>query len=59
MSSRTELIAWANDLLQISYTKVEQFGSGGAYCQITDSIYGARARRSLPRASCRGARGGG
>ncbi|KAF5340686.1 hypothetical protein D9611_007317 [Ephemerocybe angulata] len=40
MSSRTELLQWLNELLQINYTKVEQCGSGGAYCQIMDSIYG-------------------
>ncbi|KAI8059133.1 calponin homology domain-containing protein [Gongronella butleri] len=38
--SRTELLAWVNDLLQLNYTKVEQAGSGAAYCQIMDSIYG-------------------
>ncbi|KAH8108536.1 EB1 domain-containing protein [Phellopilus nigrolimitatus] len=38
--SRTELLAWLNDLLQLNYTKVEQCGTGGAYCQIIDSIYG-------------------
>ena len=37
--SRTELIAWVNELLQLNYTKVEQCGTGGAYCQILDSIY--------------------
>jgi RP/EB family microtubule-associated protein len=39
-ASRTDLLAWLNDLLQINYTKVEQCGSGGAYCQILDSVYG-------------------
>ncbi|KAL5482313.1 BIM1 [Sanghuangporus weigelae] len=38
--SRTELIAWVNELLQLNYTKVEQCGTGAAYCQIMDSIYG-------------------
>ncbi|ORZ17741.1 calponin homology domain-containing protein [Absidia repens] len=38
--SRTELLSWVNDLLQINYTKVEQAGTGSAYCQIMDSIYG-------------------
>ncbi|KAI9313052.1 EB1 domain-containing protein [Dichotomocladium elegans] len=38
--SRTELLAWLNDLLQINYTRVEQAGTGGAYCQVMDSIYG-------------------
>ncbi|SPO41094.1 probable EB1-like protein [Pseudozyma flocculosa] len=31
---------WLNDLLALNYTKVEQCGSGAAYCQIIDSIYG-------------------
>ncbi|CAE7147841.1 unnamed protein product [Rhizoctonia solani] len=38
--SRTELLGWLNDLLQLNYTKVEQCGSGAAYCQILDSVYG-------------------
>ncbi|KAJ7111459.1 calponin homology domain-containing protein [Mycena epipterygia] len=37
--SRQELLAWLNELLQINYTKVEQCGAGGAYCQVLDSIY--------------------
>lgn len=37
--SRTDLLAWLNDLLQINYTKIEQCGTGAAYCQILDSIY--------------------
>lgn len=40
MSSRQELIQWVNDLLLLSYTKVEQLGAGAAYAQIIDSIYG-------------------
>lgn len=39
--SRADLLAWLNELLQLNYTKVEQCGSGGAYCQILDSIYGS------------------
>lgn len=38
--SRTELVQWINELLQTNYTKIEQMGAGGAYCQIIDSIYG-------------------
>ncbi|KAK9766621.1 microtubule integrity protein mal3 [Basidiobolus ranarum] len=38
--SRIELLAWVNELLQLSYTKIEQLGKGAAYCQIVDSIYG-------------------
>ena len=45
--SRTELIAWINELLQLNYTKVEQCGTGGAYCQIMDSIYGVSPSRPL------------
>lgn len=40
MNSFTELLAWVNELLSISYTKVEQCGTGAAYCQIMDSVYG-------------------
>jgi len=39
-ASRTDLLAWLNELLQLNYTKVEQCGTGAAYCQILDSIYG-------------------
>ncbi len=38
--SRADLLLWLNNLLKINYTKVEQCGTGGAYCQILDSIYG-------------------
>lgn len=38
--SRSELLAWLNDLLKLDYTKIEQCGSGAAYCQIMDSIFG-------------------
>ncbi|KAG0322828.1 hypothetical protein BGZ99_003140 [Dissophora globulifera] len=38
--SRQELIGWVNELLELNYTKVEQLGTGAAYCQIMDSIYG-------------------
>ncbi|KAH8815883.1 calponin homology domain-containing protein [Xylogone sp. PMI_703] len=37
--SRQELVAWLNSLLQLNITKVEQCGTGAAYCQIFDSIY--------------------
>ncbi|KAI7907789.1 calponin homology domain-containing protein [Cokeromyces recurvatus] len=37
--SRTELLSWLNDLLRLNYTKVEQAGTGAAYCQIMDSIF--------------------
>ncbi|KAH8926026.1 hypothetical protein BT69DRAFT_1317910 [Atractiella rhizophila] len=37
--SRTELIAWVNDLLDLGVTKIEQLGTGAAYVQIIDSIF--------------------
>jgi RP/EB family microtubule-associated protein len=46
-ASRTDLLTWLNELLQINYTKVEQCGSGGAYCQVLDSIYGASSIRRI------------
>ncbi|ODV89301.1 hypothetical protein CANCADRAFT_14921, partial [Tortispora caseinolytica NRRL Y-17796] len=38
--SRQELIAWVSELLDITINKVEDLGTGAAYCQIIDSIYG-------------------
>jgi len=37
--SRTEILAWLNELLDLNYTKIEQLGTGAAICQIIDSIY--------------------
>lgn len=49
--SRTELLGWLNDLLQVNYTKVEQCGTGAAYCQIMDSIFGTPSLSSVQRAA--------
>lgn len=38
--SRSDLIQWLNALLQLNITKIETLGSGAAYCQVIDSIYG-------------------
>lgn len=35
--SRTELLAWVNNLLQLNLSKVELCASGAVYCQILDS----------------------
>lgn len=37
--SRTDLLNWLNGLLNLNYKKVEECGTGAAYCQILDSIY--------------------
>lgn len=37
--SRTDLLNWINDTLDLNYTKVEQCGTGAVYCQLVDSIY--------------------
>ena len=37
--SRSEILEWINDLLELSLTKVEQAATGAVYCQIIDSIY--------------------
>lgn len=38
--SRTDLLNWLNATLDLNYTKVEQCGTGAAYCQLMDNIYG-------------------
>ncbi|PFH53269.1 hypothetical protein AMATHDRAFT_55014 [Amanita thiersii Skay4041] len=40
MAGRSDLLSWLNDLLAINYTKIEQCGTGAAYCQVLDSVYG-------------------
>ncbi|XP_076834428.1 microtubule-associated protein RP/EB family member 3a isoform X1 [Brachyhypopomus gauderio] len=37
--SRHEILAWVNDCLQLCYTKIEQLGSGAAYCQFMDMLF--------------------
>ncbi|ONH69904.1 Protein BIM1 [Cyberlindnera fabianii] len=37
--SRMELLNWVNTTLDLNYTKVEQLGTGAAYCQLMDSIF--------------------
>lgn len=38
--SRSDLLSWLNDLLQLNVTKIESVGTGAVLCQIMDSIYG-------------------
>ncbi|GAA6214935.1 microtubule-associated protein RP/EB family member 3-like isoform X1 [Lates japonicus] len=37
--SRHDMLAWVNDSLQFTYTKIEQLCSGGAYCQFMDMLF--------------------
>jgi RP/EB family microtubule-associated protein len=37
--SRHEILEWANNLLSIKLTKIEQLGSGSIYCHILDAAY--------------------
>ncbi|CCD25176.1 microtubule-binding protein BIM1 NDAI_0E03590 [Naumovozyma dairenensis CBS 421] len=37
--SRSELLNWLNNILKLNYKKIEECGTGAAYCQIMDSIY--------------------
>ena len=37
--SRNDMIDWINDLLKLSYTKVENLCTGAAYCQLMDMIW--------------------
>jgi RP/EB family microtubule-associated protein len=37
--SRTELVEWANERLQLNYAKIENLCSGAAYCQFMDQMF--------------------
>ncbi|ROL18725.1 Microtubule-associated protein RP/EB family member 3 [Anabarilius grahami] len=37
--SRHDMLAWMNDSLQLTYTKIEQLCSGAAYCQFMDMLF--------------------
>lgn len=37
--SRHDMLAWVNDSLQLTYTKIEQLCSGSAYCQFMDMLF--------------------
>ncbi|XP_026175034.1 microtubule-associated protein RP/EB family member 3-like isoform X1 [Mastacembelus armatus] len=37
--SRHDMLAWVNDSLQLTYTKIEQLCSGAAYCQFMDMLF--------------------
>jgi RP/EB family microtubule-associated protein len=37
--SRHDMLAWVNDCLGSSYTKIEEMCSGAAYCQFMDMLF--------------------
>ncbi|XP_075940001.1 microtubule-associated protein RP/EB family member 3-like isoform X3 [Anarhichas minor] len=37
--SRHDMLAWVNDSLQLTHTKIEQLCSGSAYCQFMDMLF--------------------
>ncbi|KAM3861332.1 microtubule-associated protein RP/EB family member 3-like [Diretmus argenteus] len=37
--SRHDMLAWVNDSLQLTYTKIEQLCTGGAYCQFMEMLF--------------------
>ncbi|XP_059907242.1 microtubule-associated protein RP/EB family member 3-like isoform X1 [Gadus macrocephalus] len=37
--SRHDMLAWVNDSLLLTYTKIEQLCSGAAYCQFMDMLF--------------------
>ncbi|XP_059212756.1 microtubule-associated protein RP/EB family member 3-like [Centropristis striata] len=37
--SRHDMLAWVNDSLQLTHTKIEQLCSGAAYCQFMDMLF--------------------
>uniref|UniRef100_A0A672KSY5 Microtubule-associated protein, RP/EB family, member 3a n=1 Tax=Sinocyclocheilus grahami TaxID=75366 RepID=A0A672KSY5_SINGR len=37
--SRHDMLAWVNDSLQLTYTKIEQLCSGATYCQFMDMLF--------------------
>ena len=37
--SRHEMLAWVNGCLQSQMAKVEELGSGAAYCQLMDMLF--------------------
>lgn len=37
--SRHDMLAWVNDCLQSSFTKVEELCTGAAYCQFMDMLF--------------------
>ena len=37
--SRHDMLAWVNDCLQSSFTKIEELCTGAAYCQFMDMLF--------------------
>lgn len=43
---KTDLLTWVNTSLQLNITKVEQLGTGAAYCQILDMMFPGKVNMS-------------
>ncbi|XP_046563974.1 microtubule-associated protein RP/EB family member 3-like [Haliotis rubra] len=37
--SRNDILDWVNNSLKVNYTKVEQLGTGAAYCQLMHMMW--------------------
>lgn len=44
--SRNDLLTWLNDLLKTNISKIEQLGTGSAYCLLFDQIYPGKLQTS-------------
>ena len=43
------MLAWVNDSLQSQMGKIEEMGSGAAYCQLMDMLFpGEKIERKMP-----------
>jgi len=42
--SRHEMLAWVNGSLQSQMAKIEELGSGAAYCQLMDMLFPGQRR---------------
>lgn len=45
--SRTEILNWLNDILNIGYSKLDQAANGAAFCQVLDEIYPGKGLKIL------------
>ena len=46
--SRHEMLAWVNANLQSQIAKVEELGTGAAYCQLMDMLFPGKDLKTAP-----------